>query len=103
MPGVGRGKPASRILGRVDEGETIIFFAHPESKELKYPLRYGQSAEARAASIRLMLNLPDSDRRPIELRLDFPARQSLIARISREGAVAFENLDYAPPEPAQPA
>lgn len=67
---------------RVDSDERILFFAHPATRNLHYPMRYGQSKEAQAISCNLKL-------RGRELTLDFPAQGSLLVRVSKSGKVRF--------------
>jgi hypothetical protein len=75
---------------RVDGDDCVFFFAHPASRNVRYPLRYGQSEEAQATSCKLKLS--DND-----LILDFPARGSLVVRVSKTGRVRDETPDYLPP------
>jgi hypothetical protein len=75
---------------RVDQDEHILFFAHPATRHVHYPMRYGQSKEAQATSCKLKLRGKD-------LTLDFPAYGSLLVRISDSGAVRFETPEYIPP------
>jgi hypothetical protein len=77
---------------RVDDDEHILFFAHPATRHVHYPMRYGQSAEAQATSLKLKLS--DKD-----LTLDFPAYGSLLVRVSRSGKVRVVTPDYTPPAP----
>ncbi len=77
---------------RVDADEHILFFAHPATRRVHYPMRYGQSAEAQATSCKLKL-------RGKELTLDFPAYGSLLVRVGKSGKVRFETPDYTPPAP----
>jgi hypothetical protein len=77
---------------RVDSDEHILFFAHPATRQLRYPMRYGQSKEAQATSCKLKL-------RGRGLTLDFPAYGSLLIRVSKSGKVRSVIPDYAPPQP----
>jgi hypothetical protein len=77
---------------RVDQDELILFFAHYATRHVHYPMRYGQSAEARAANCKLKL-------RSRELTLDFPTYGSLVVRVSKSGKLRFETPDYTPPPP----
>jgi hypothetical protein len=77
---------------RVDEDEHILFFAHPATRHVHYPMSYGQSKKAQATSCKLKL-------RGKELTLDFPAYGSLLVRISRSGKVRSVTPDYTPPQP----
>jgi len=77
---------------RVDSDEHILFFAHPASRNVHYPLRYGQSREAQATSLKLKLMGQD-------VTLDFPAYGSLIVRVSKSGKVRVVTPDYVPPAP----
>ena len=77
---------------RVDDDEHILFFAHPATRHVHYPMRYGQSKEAQATSLKLKLRGKD-------LTLDFPTRGSLLLRISKSGKTRVVTPDYTPPAP----
>jgi len=80
---------------RVDGDEAFIFIAHPASSGLRYPMRYGQSADAIAARKKIRLNFGGFSG---EISLDFGPHQSLLVRASRAG-VDFIDIEYFPPEP----
>jgi len=80
---------------RVDGDEAFIFIAHPASSGLRYPMRYGQSADAIAARKKIRLNFGGFSG---EISLDFRPHQSLLVRASRAG-VDFIDIEYFPPEP----
>jgi hypothetical protein len=74
---------------RVDGDDHIFFFAHPASRNVHYPMRYGQSVEAQATSCKLK-------QRSRDLVLDFPAYGALVVHVSRSGKVRYVTPDYMP-------
>ncbi|MBR9975710.1 MAG: hypothetical protein KFF77_09035 [Bacteroidetes bacterium] len=67
---------------RVDGGTVVLFFPHPASAELRYPLRYGQADEAGRESRDLVLHWQGRD---IPLRLDFAPGMSLLVEVGADG------------------
>jgi hypothetical protein len=82
---------------RVDD-ELLFFFGHPASRGLTYPMKYGQSLEAGRTGRAVRLGLGGLEL-GLELVLEFPARQSLLLRVSRSGRVEQLDITYDPPEP----
>lgn len=78
-----------------DTGLTI-FFAHPLTKTVAYPLYYGQSfcdaVEKRAVTV-------NAFGRRIPLQLEFAPYQSLLFHVGRDGSVRPEAIEYTPPVP----
>ncbi|MBE0644328.1 MAG: hypothetical protein IH600_09640 [Bacteroidetes bacterium] len=65
------------------EGETAwLFFAHPASQGLRYPLAYGQAADARAERRELTIHWQGKS---IPLVLDFPPGASILVEVDAEG------------------
>lgn len=77
----------------MEDGLTI-FVAHPKVAEVRYPMRYGQSAEAGAARRDAFVNYR-GHRIPIQMR--FAAFESLLLHVGLAGQAFFEDLAYAPP------
>jgi hypothetical protein len=84
--------PIPEFWCHVDGDDHVFFFAHPASRGVQYPLRYGQSKEAQGTSLKLKLLGRD-------VTLDFPAYGSLLVRVSKSGKVSVVTPDYAPPAP----
>ncbi len=84
-------------FARQDGDDTLFFFAHPKSREISYPMEYGQSLcrEDEIRRVRLQLS-----GRPVELDLCFQPYQSLLVTVGRRNGVKVEDLGYAPPEPS---
>ena len=82
---------------RIDGGEMIFFFANPKSKELKYPMKYGQSYQEEDFRKIITLNAFGKER---EIELVFEPYQSLLLRISRD-ATDFENIIHIPESPSR--
>ena len=80
------------------ENELAIFFAHPRAREIRYPMRYGQSADAREQKCDLRLNYRGNR---IRLTLNFNAFESLLLHVDPKGSVSVEDLGYMPPQPLE--
>jgi hypothetical protein len=92
------GHDAPDFWCREIDGELLVFFGHPASRGLTYPMKYGQSVQAGQTRRAVKLNYGDSVSE-VELALDFASCQSLLVRVSRSGAVEQLHIGYAPPTP----
>ncbi|MBN2537039.1 hypothetical protein JXB37_02040 [candidate division WOR-3 bacterium] len=95
-PGIVTGEDVPGWWCRRAGDEHLLFFAHPSTRGLTYPMKYGQSSDAIAAERPVTLNLGSA---PTELLLRFPARGSLAFRVSASGAAEPIDLGYIPPPP----
>lgn len=79
-----------------DEGLTI-FFANPKSKNLKFPIEYGQSLtnENQNREVTIFYN-----NNSIPITLEFEPYQSLLVRIPKNGNPYFEDISFIPKTPA---
>jgi len=73
-----------------------LFFAHPKARELRYPLRYGQSLCLERVVRRVTIDFEETLH---ALDLVFEPYQSLLACVSRAESVRFVDIGYRPPEP----
>jgi len=69
---------------REDGDELVLFFAHPATADIAYPLRYGQGLEYGEEIRDVLLRW---NGREIATRLRFPAGQSLLLRVNADGLV----------------
>jgi len=83
---------------REDGGDLLIFFAHPLSKTIRYPLEYGQSYSSVTEIVPAVLNYGGS-RVPLQLR--FAPNQSLLLRVDRKGRIRWERIELACPVPSR--
>jgi alpha-L-rhamnosidase len=74
-----------------------LFFAHPKARELRYPMRYGQSLCRERVIRRITVDLEEVSH---VLDLVFEPYQSLMVRVSRSEVLRFVDIRYRPPEPA---
>jgi hypothetical protein len=74
-----------------------LFFAHPMARDLRYPMRYGQSFCRERVVRRIRV---DFDGVLLPLELVFEPYQSLLVSVSRSEGPRFVNIEYRPPEPA---
>jgi hypothetical protein len=78
------------------KNETLyLFFAHPKSKGLKFPLSYGQSFSSDTIKIPVTLNYRD---KAYPLNLTFYPYQSLMYKIEN-GAIEQVDISYTPKIP----
>jgi hypothetical protein len=73
-----------------------LFFAHPKARELRYPMRYGQSLCSEPTARRATVDFGGA-RHPLDLV--FEPYQSLLARVSRADGVQLLDIEYRPPAP----
>jgi tetratricopeptide (TPR) repeat protein len=71
----------------------VIFFAHPASRTVTYPLRYGQSMCAETAR---WTGRACVGGREVALDLVFEAFQSLLVTIDGDGRVSCDAIDFRP-------
>jgi hypothetical protein len=83
---------------REDNGELLIFFAHPLSRTIRYPLTYGQSYSSGTEIVPVVLNYGGS-RVPVQLR--FAPNQSLLLRVDRKGGIRWEDIEFVCPVPSR--
>lgn len=83
---------------RQTDEHVLLFFAHPAARDVRYPIRYGQSAEAVPTSRQVRLHIGPSSR---DIRLDFERYQSLLLRVGRQrGDVEIVEIRCPVPDPA---
>jgi hypothetical protein len=73
-----------------------LFFAHPKARELRYPMRYGQSLCRERLRRRIVVDTGGL-RRPLDLV--FEPYQSLLVCVPGEGDASLVDLEYRPAEP----
>jgi hypothetical protein len=81
---------------RVSKKVAYLFFAHPQTKELRYPMKYGQSRCEKTVETPVKVNIFD---RSISVRLVFEPYQSVLLKIEKNGDTFFENIKWSPKEP----
>lgn len=91
-----QGKDMPEFWCRVAADEVFIFFGHPMTGELKYPMRYGQAYCTKTVERTLKI---DPGGRKIDLRLEFKPYQSLLVNITKKGRVRFEDIYFRPKAP----
>jgi hypothetical protein len=78
-------------------GEALyLFFAHPKAREVRYPLRYGQSLCPKSLTRRVVVDFEG----PHVIDLVFEPYQSLLVRLSGTEGLQYVNIAYRPPLPA---
>jgi hypothetical protein len=92
------GKDIPDYWARVDDGDLIIFFAHPKTRRLWGPLRLGQSFTDDDLTRDVTIG---AGGRALPVRLVFKPYQSILLKIGKDGGVTFLDIAYQPP-PAVP-
>jgi len=80
---------------KADDGY-IIFFAHPLSKDLHYPIGFGQSFIEKDVKQTVKLTI---DKKLIPIELCFKPYQSILVRIDKDHKPSFVDITYNPPVP----
>lgn len=77
-------------------GELLIFFAHPLSRGVKYPLTYGQSYSAGPETVPVVLT---HEGVRVELDLRFAPNESRVLRLGPKGRVRWDDVTMMVPVP----
>jgi len=85
------GKNLPYTWARVNKGSTYFFFAHPETRNIRYPLSYGQSSDANARSSLVRVQTPKG---PQEIPLTFAKNRSQLIKISASGEIESIDLGF---------
>ncbi len=96
-PPIVEGRDLPEFTARRDGDALRLFFAHPLSRTLSYPMKYGHSSSAGAVSMPVAINALGKKR---DVTLEFKPRRSLLLTVDSSG-VSFEDLAYDPPPPKQ--
>ena len=88
------GRDIPDFWARVDGGTLMLFVAHPYTRGLRYPMRYGQSDCDSVITRDLKLTWAGVTQ---PLRLRFSPNQSLLLRVDGAGRIRYENISYEPP------
>jgi len=78
------------------DDELLIFFSHPMTKSIIYPMRYGQSFCETDMNIKIVINYTGFRN---EVNLNFKPYQSLLLKISKQGNYKFEDIHFIPSTP----
>lgn len=78
-----------------DDG-LYVFFANPKSRNLKFPVQYGQSLNKQKASFNVAVNLRG---KTIPVALEFDPYQSLLLRVDGDNKATFIDIKFTPKTP----
>jgi len=81
---------------RIDNDELYIFFANPKSKNLKFPLEYGQSLSSTVERHKVEVNFKGEI---IPVTLTFNPYQSVLIKIDKQGKATDIDIHYQPKTP----
>jgi len=73
-----------------------IFFANPKSKNLKFPLEYGQSFSDKNEKCDIVISIEDFE---IPVTLSFEPYQSILLKVDNSGNVSYEDISFIPETP----
>jgi len=96
MPVIVSGKQIPEYWCRQTSNEMYIFFANPKSKNISFPMGYGQSF------CKKTLNVPVEilyDKKKLAYHLIFKPYQSILLKISRNGIIKQIDINYNVPDP----
>ncbi len=96
LPPLVAGEEIPEFFCRISKEAAFIFFAHPKTKELKYPMKYGQSLCEKSIEIPIKVHIFNNN---INVRLVFEPYQSILLRINKNGDTFFEDIRFLPKEP----
>ncbi|MBN1447956.1 MAG: hypothetical protein JXA28_08490 [Bacteroidetes bacterium] len=88
-PPLVEGKRIPDFWCREENGDAWVFFPHPLSEGLRYPLRYGIAGDARAMDLAVRLHWKGRD---IPVVLRFGKQESLLLHIRNDGTVELVPL-----------
>ena len=94
----GRRPRHSAILGPPDSRSALFFFGHPMVREVRYPLRYGQSLCRKRTTRRIAIDFGGAS---YKLDLVFEPYQSLLIRISRSDGSPIPRPGVSPAGPGR--
>jgi len=84
---------------RQTDDSIYVFFAHPQARDVRYPMQYGQSYCSETVTREVVLHVGGTAKK---IRLAFDPYQSLAMRIDRtNGDIEFEDIKHIPPAPAR--
>lgn len=74
---------------RKDKGDYYLFFSHPETRHVRYPMSYKQSERAVKTTRDVTLNL---DGHPIKMKLTFEPNESLMMKFTPGEEISYLHL-----------
>jgi hypothetical protein len=81
---------------RETDDALFVFFAHPKSKNLKYPLDYGQALNDKKENFAITVHYRNT---VIPVSLEFDPYQSLLLKIDDDCQASFIDISFTPKTP----
>ena len=81
---------------RVTDDDAMIFFANPKSKELRYPMKYGQSFCEETEEVMVKINLFG---KKIQKVLIFLPYRSICLNLFKDAKISYTEKDFVPSIP----
>jgi hypothetical protein len=89
------GENLPEFFCRIDSNHFYFFLAHPKSRELRYPLKYGQSFTNETIRIPIRINIAGG----IETTLIFEPYQSILIEVRKDGTLRNHDIGFMPKVP----
>jgi len=76
--------------------ELYIYFSNPTAQDLHYPIKYGQSLTKNNIEKAIIMN---AFGKKYNVNLVFNPYQSILMKITKDGKISSENIEFKPKEP----
>jgi hypothetical protein len=96
LPPLVEGRDIPPFWARRTPESLYLFFGHPMTREVRYPMRYGQSHCRERMTRRITIRC---EQESFAIKLVFEPYQSIMIQVSRSDRVQFLDLGYRPPDP----
>jgi hypothetical protein len=93
-----RGKSIPEYWCRVDGDSHLIFFANPKSRELRYPMSYGQSFSEETTRLPIEINVKGN---VVTTEIVFEPYQSMLVEIGSDGSTKLHDIFFRPKTPLE--
>lgn len=90
------GKFTSDYWCRKEGNDLLFFFANPKSSKLVFPIEYGQALNTTTESIDLTIH---HSGKKVPVHIDFKPYQSILFRVTGDGTVVFDAIEFVPKTP----
>lgn len=90
------GKDIPEFWSRTDGSNLYLFFAHPLTKTISFPLDYGQSFTEKTIERKIQISFAGKTK---EYTLRFMPYQSILLKMDKNGDISKLDITYQPPVP----
>ncbi|OGB68530.1 MAG: hypothetical protein A2Y94_09310 [Caldithrix sp. RBG_13_44_9] len=96
VPPMIKGEDIPDFWCRREQSDYYLFFSHPNSQNVKYPISYGQSFTEKSISRKIQINLNGFNR---EYELVFEPYQSILLKYDEKGQIIPVDIKFIPEVP----